>query len=128
METINGCTVIPSSASPEPAAFGPAEMDGAYRVLVVTVPAGQPAPPFPMHPNTDEAFYVAEGQAGFLLGDREVQVTGGGFVFVPRGMPHTAWNSGDSPLRGLILISPGDAEHVVSPSARGRSAGTPARP
>jgi quercetin dioxygenase-like cupin family protein len=122
METINGCTVIPSSDSPEPAAFGPAEINGAYRVLVVTIPAGQPAPPFHMHPHTDEAFYVAEGQASFLLGDSEAQVTGGGFVFVPRGMPHTAWNSADAPMRGLILISPGDAEHVFSPIDRPTSA------
>jgi mannose-6-phosphate isomerase-like protein (cupin superfamily) len=115
METVNGCTVIPSSDAPEPAAFGPAEMNGAYRVLVLTVPAGQPPAPFHMHPHTDEAFYVAEGEASFLLGDREVQVSGGGFVFVPRGTHHTAWNSADVPMRGLILISPGDAEHVFSP-------------
>src|SRR5215211_1790784 len=118
METINGCTVLPSSDSPEPAAFGPAEMDGAYRVLVVTVAAGQHAPPLHMHPHTDEAFYVAEGEASFLLGDREVRVSGGGFVYVPRGMHHTAWNSADALMRGLILISPGAAEHVFSPVGR----------
>jgi hypothetical protein len=30
---------------------------------------------------------------------------------VPRGMPHTVWNSGDRAVRWLILVSPGDAEH-----------------
>jgi hypothetical protein len=30
-------------------------------------------------------------------------------------MPHTVWNSGDRPLRGLILVSPGDAEHEFVP-------------
>ena len=115
METINGCTVIESSASSEPTTFGPAEMDGAYRALVGTIPAGQPAPPFHMHPATDEACYVAAGEASFLLGDREIVVTAGGFVFVPRGTPHTAWNSGDGPMLGLIVISPGGAEHVFSP-------------
>jgi mannose-6-phosphate isomerase-like protein (cupin superfamily) len=115
METINGCTVIPPSDSSEPTTFGPAEMDGAYRVLAGMIPAGQPAPPFHSHPHTDEAFYVADGEASFLLGDREVRVTSGGFVFVPRGMPHTAWNSGDGPMHGLIVISPGGAEHLFSP-------------
>ena len=115
MEMINGCTVIPPSEAPEPVNFGPAEMDGAYRVLAGTIPAGQPAPPFHVHPHTDEAFYVAAGEAKFLLGDREVRVTAGGFVFVPRGMPHTAWNSGDDPMLGLIVISPGGAEHVFAP-------------
>jgi hypothetical protein len=28
---------------------------------------------------------------------------------------HTVWNSGSDPVRGLILISPGDREHVVLP-------------
>lgn len=119
METINGCTVIAPSAAAEPAGFGPAETDGAYRVLAGTIPADQPAPPFHVHPHTDEAFYIAGGEATFLLGDREVQLTAGGFVFVPRGTPHTAWNSGDGPLLGLILISPGGAEHVFEPAEAG---------
>ena len=73
------------------------------------------APPLHLHPDTDEAFYVAEGDATFLLGDREVSVTSGGLVFVPRGTAHTVWNSGDGPVRGLIVISPGDAEHSFVP-------------
>jgi mannose-6-phosphate isomerase-like protein (cupin superfamily) len=72
METINGCTVIPPSEG-EPVSFGPDEMDGAYRVLAGTIRAGQPAPPFHVHPHTDEAFYIAAGEAKFLLGDREVR-------------------------------------------------------
>ena len=119
METINGCTVISSSEAAEPVEFGPAETDGAYRVLAGTIPRGQPAPPFHIHPHTDEAFHIASGAASFLLGDREVQITAGGFVFIPRGMPHTAWNSGDGPLLGLIVISPGGAEHVFQPAPSG---------
>jgi hypothetical protein len=34
-------------------------------------------------------------------------------------MPHTVWNSGDGPLRGLILISPGSAEHELVPVEAG---------
>jgi hypothetical protein len=30
-------------------------------------------------------------------------------------MPHTVWHSGDRPLRGLIVVSPGDAEHLLVP-------------
>jgi mannose-6-phosphate isomerase-like protein (cupin superfamily) len=112
METINGCTLIPPSEAPEPVSFGATETDGAYRVLAGTIPPGQPAPPFHVHPHTDEAFYIAGGEATFLLGDRQVRVTAGGFVFIPRRMPHTAWNSGDDPMLGLIIISPGGTEHV----------------
>ena len=116
METINGCTVITSSQAAEPISFGQAETDGAYRILAGTIPAGQPAPAFHVHPHTDEAFYVASGEITCLLVDREITVPDGGFVFIPRGTPHTAWNSGDAPMLGMIVISPGDAEHVFEPA------------
>jgi mannose-6-phosphate isomerase-like protein (cupin superfamily) len=115
VETINGCTVIPPSEAPEHASFGPAETEGAYVVVVGVFPPGEPGPPLHIHPNTDEAFYLASGEATFQLGDRELRVTGGGLVFVPRGTSHTVWNSGADPVRGLIVISPGDAEHLFVP-------------
>ena len=115
METINGCTVVPASEAPEPVHFGAAESQGAYVVIVGTFAAGQTAPPLHVHPHTDEAFYVARGEITCLLGDREIMVPAGGFVFIPRGTPHTAWNSGDAPMLGLIVSSPGGAEHVFEP-------------
>ena len=80
---------------------------------------GQSGPPLHTHPNTDETFYVADGEATFQLGDREVPATAGCLVFVPRGMPHTVWNSGDRPLRGVIIVSPGGAEHEFVPVEAG---------
>jgi oxalate decarboxylase/phosphoglucose isomerase-like protein (cupin superfamily) len=120
METINGCTVVSPSDAPEPMYFGPAETQGAYVVIVGAFPPGQTAPPLHVHPHTDEAFYIGDGNATFLLGDREVPATAGGLVFVPRGMAHTVWNSGDRPLHGLIVVSPGDAEHLLVPVEAGR--------
>lgn len=70
METINGCTVVPLSEAPEPMHFGPAETPGAYLAMVGTFPPGHPASPLHVHPHTDEAFYVADGEATFQLGDR----------------------------------------------------------
>src|SRR3954454_8855078 len=86
-----------SSEAAEPMSFGAAETDGAYSILADTIPAGHSAPAFHVHPRTDEAFYVASGEHTCLLGDREIKVTEGGFVFIPRGNSHTAWNSGDAP-------------------------------
>jgi mannose-6-phosphate isomerase-like protein (cupin superfamily) len=114
MEAINGCTVIRSTETPGPIRFGPAETNASYVVEVGLFPPGE-GPPLHLHPNTDEVFYVADGEATFQLGDREVQLGAGAFVFVPRGTAHTARVSGDGPLRGLILISPGDAEHELVP-------------
>ena len=80
--------------------------------MVGAMPAGDPGPPLHLHPSTDEAFYIAEGEMTFQLGDREVVAGAGAFVFVPRRMVHTARNSGPGPVRGLILLSPGGAEHI----------------
>ena len=115
MDTINGCIVVAPSEAPELVRFGPAETQGAYVIELGSFPPGHPVPPLHLHPHTDEAFYVADGDATFLLGDRELPVSAGGFVFVPSGTAHTVWNSGDRPVRGLILISPGDAEHELVP-------------
>jgi mannose-6-phosphate isomerase-like protein (cupin superfamily) len=93
------------------------ETEGTYVVEMLAVPPGDPAPPLHLHPNTDESFFVASGEATFLLGDREVSLTSGGFVFVPRGVAHTVWNSGNGLARGFLLISPGDVEHEFVPVA-----------
>jgi mannose-6-phosphate isomerase-like protein (cupin superfamily) len=119
VETINGCTVIPPVETPDPIPFGPDQTQAAYVVLSGIFPPGEPGPPPHLHPHTDEAFFLSEGEATFLLGDHEVEVSAGALVFVPRGTVHTVWNSGDTPIRGLILISPGEAEHEFVPAGDG---------
>ena len=103
--------MISSADAGEPTPFVPADTAGAYLAVVAVFPPGEPAPPLHLHPDTDEAFYLAEGEATLLLGDREILARGGDLVFVPRGTAHTVWNSGAIPVRGLIIISPGDAQH-----------------
>jgi quercetin dioxygenase-like cupin family protein len=115
METISGCTVMRSSEASEPVRLGPSEISGAYVVEVGMFYPGQPGPPLHLHPETDEMFYIADGNATFQLGDSELQLSTGGLVIVPRGTAHTVWNSEDRPVRGLILISPGDAQHEFVP-------------
>lgn len=121
METVNGATVVfadPDGLEAEgergPVTFGPGESDGAY-VMMIGVAPQSVGPPLHTHPQTDEAFYVASGVLTFKLGDRELDAPAGTFVFVPRGVVHTAWNSGPDPVRGLIILSPGTAEHTMEP-------------
>ena len=122
METINGVTVVfpdaggaVAEAARGPAVFGPADSGNAYVAWVGAMAADDPGPPLHIHPHTDEAFYIAEGELTFQLGERQVAAPAGSFVFVPRGVVHTAWNSGSGPMRGMLLLSPGDAEHIVQP-------------
>ncbi len=85
-------------------------------MLLGVVPAGHPAPPLHTHPHTDEAFYVADGELTVRLVDRDVAVRPGGFVYIPRGTAHTAWNSADGPMRGLIVLSPDRPSTCSCPS------------
>jgi mannose-6-phosphate isomerase-like protein (cupin superfamily) len=94
------------------AGLGPDVSSGAYRVIVGAIPSGDEGPPLHFHTQTDEAFYVAEGELTVVFPEREVVATPGTLVFIPRGVVHTARNSGSGPMRGLILISPGEAEHI----------------
>jgi uncharacterized cupin superfamily protein len=114
-ETISGCTVIRRSEASEPVRIGPSLVRGAFVVEAGMFPPGQAGPPLHLHPHTDEMFYVADGDATFHLGDSELQLSAGALVIVPRGTAHTVWNSGDRPVRGLLVISPGDAEHQFVP-------------
>lgn len=117
METINGTTVIlpdPGGAASE-AARGPVEFGPDRTGDYVAMPAGDQSPPLHIHPHTDEALYVAEGELTFRLGDRDVVAGAGSIVFVPRGIEHTARNSGTGPMRGMIILSPGAAEHLFLP-------------
>ena len=114
-ETIGGCTVIRPSEASEPVHVGASLVRGAFVLEAGTFPPGQAGPALHLHPHTDELFYIADGDATFQLGDRELQLSAGALVFVPRGTAHTVWNAGDRPLRGLLVISPGDAEHQFTP-------------
>jgi mannose-6-phosphate isomerase-like protein (cupin superfamily) len=123
LESIEGATVIfPAAGGPveeaareAPSMLGADVTDGAYRVLVGSIPAGYEGPPLHRHPHTDEAFYVAEGELTVVFPEREVVAPPGTLVFIPRGVVHTARNSGSRPMRGTIVISPGDAEHLFEP-------------
>ena len=42
-----------------------------------------------VHRETDELYYVIEGEHVFVCGDRELTVGPGGTVFLPHGVPHS---------------------------------------
>lgn len=57
--------------------FGAEETAGAYSVMIGEGPPGSPAPALHEHPTTDEAFYVAAGEASFQLEDEQILVPAG---------------------------------------------------
>ena len=89
-----------------------ARTDGRFALLDQRVPAGY-AVPLHVHRHEDEAWYVLEGEATFHCGDRVFAAGPGGWVFLPRGVPH-AFKVGPTGGRLLTFSAPaGFADFVA---------------
>lgn len=87
---------------------------GRFAVHEAAHPPGVPGPPAHSHPNSDEAFYVLEGQLRVLAGDEERIFGPGGFVLIPGGAPHTFATAGDRLARFLVIHAPGGFEQFFT--------------
>ena len=84
------------------------ETGGGFTVIETTNPPNA-GPPWHLHRNVDEAFYVLEGQYEFHCGSERIEAAPGAFVLLPRGVPHR-YQSGTDGGRVLMLFSPGGTE------------------
>ncbi|MGW2373630.1 MULTISPECIES: cupin domain-containing protein [Kitasatospora] len=82
---------------------------GQYSFYEVTVPAGQGSH-FHVHEDTDEAFYIVEGEFEIHLGDVVHRAPAGTVVYGPRGVVHAFRNTLDEPGRMLCVTTPGGIE------------------
>jgi quercetin dioxygenase-like cupin family protein len=87
-----------------------AETGGALAIWEVTTrPGGEPN--IHMH-EEDEIFYVLSGMITFRCGGRSFKVKDGGFVFLPRNIPHSyKINSDEVRLLGFSTPS-GFGDHI----------------
>ena len=99
MQTICGATFVFDQAG-EPDLIGNELTAGAYRVIVGRAPAGE-GPPMHIHPHADEGFCIGEGEMTFVFAERKVLAGAGSFVYVARGVEHTAHIT--KPLRELLI-------------------------
>ena len=61
--------------------------------------------PLHIHNEDDEAWYVLDGELCVRVDRDDVVVPAGEMVIVPRGTPHTYWNSQAGPTRYLLVIT-----------------------
>lgn len=66
------------------------------------------ATPYHRHHVEDEAFYVLEGEYTFVCDGVKTVVGPGGYIFLPRGIPHGIRVSSAVPATMLILAMPGN--------------------
>ena len=79
---------------------------GAFSMVHHTAPPGH-ATPYHLHHVEDEAFYILDGQFTFICDGKKTVVGPGGYMFLPRGIPHGIRVSGSTPSTMLILATPG---------------------
>lgn len=58
------------------------------------------------HASEDEMFYVLEGSITFRCGEESFHLEQGGFIFLPRGIPHGYAIESNDPVRLLVVTSP----------------------
>jgi quercetin dioxygenase-like cupin family protein len=79
---------------------------GAFSMVHQTTPPGH-ATPYHLHHQEDEAFYVLDGEFTFISDGQKTVLGPGGYIFLPRGIPHGIRCSSSNPSTKLILAMPG---------------------
>ena len=89
------------------------EETGSWGLSVETFPAGFGSA-LHVHPTEDSGFYVLSGQMKVIIGGAEMSAGPGGFIFLPRNVPH-AFKVGDgAPATWLNIQGPtGDFRRLV---------------
>ncbi len=79
---------------------------GAFSLVHHTAPPGH-ATPYHLHHEEDEAFFVLDGEFTFTCDGKKTIVGPGGYIFLPRNIPHGIKCTGPAPSTMLILAMPG---------------------
>lgn len=89
------------------------QTQNAYGLQEHVLAPGREPPPH-IHHAQDEAFYILEGTAMIMCGDRTWRVSAGSFVFLPKGIVHGFKIEGEALLKMLVITSPGGTAEFES--------------
>jgi mannose-6-phosphate isomerase-like protein (cupin superfamily) len=89
---------------------------GAYSMIEIVADPGNGVP-LHIHSKEDEHFIVVEGTLDIANGDRRWDAPAGTSVTVRRGVPHAWCNPSDTPLRMLVIFSPGQIDGLFRATA-----------
>jgi quercetin dioxygenase-like cupin family protein len=79
---------------------------GAYSLVHLTASPGFETP-YHLHHTEDESFYVLEGEFTFICDGKKTVLGAGGYIFLPRGVPHGFRSSSEKDGRLLTHVLPG---------------------
>jgi len=93
-----------------------AQTMGAYSVIEIVADPGNGVP-MHIHSKEEEHFIVVEGTLDIANGNRRWDALAGTSVTVRRGVPHAWSNPSDTPLRMLVVFSPGQIDGLFRATA-----------
>jgi mannose-6-phosphate isomerase-like protein (cupin superfamily) len=67
-----------------------------------------------LHANEDESMHLLEGELEVTIGDKKFPLTSGESYFAPRNIPHRLRNPSQTPVRSLLLTTPGGFDAFIS--------------
>ncbi|MEK1945912.1 MAG: cupin domain-containing protein [Ensifer adhaerens] len=113
MKKFTDAAVSPSGHGTQAMAFGrhvirmmAAHTGGSLGMFEAFVPAGE-GPPLHVHEREDEFFRVLAGRFGFWCAGDYVELTEGGCIALPRGVPHRFSNVGKTEGHLMVVVTPG---------------------
>lgn len=87
------------------------EVGGAYCVCEMTT---MPGDGVPLHVQRDEElYYILEGVLEMVAGERRISAAAESLIVIPPGVPHSFQNTGDTPVRALMLFRPGGFDEML---------------
>ena len=95
-----------------------ADTNGAYSVVEIVAETGD-STPMHVHQNEDEHFLILEGSARIAYGDKMLDAAAGETISLSRDIPHAWGNASASPLRMVVIASPGGCEEALRIIAKG---------
>jgi mannose-6-phosphate isomerase-like protein (cupin superfamily) len=101
-----------------------AETEGAFALLEATVPA-KATVPLHQHSREDETFYILEGTMQIECGGRTIKQGRNSTAFLPRNVPHSFTNPGETSAKMIIVITPGGFEKCLQELSKLPAGGPP---
>lgn len=86
---------------------------GSLGMFEAYVPAGE-GPTLHVHEREDELIRVLAGRFGFWCAGDYVELTDGGCIALPRGVPHRFRNIGKAEGHLMVVVTPGGFEDFFS--------------
>lgn len=102
-----------------------ADTNGAYSVVEI-LSDHLDSTPMHVHQNEDECIFVLEGMSRIAYGDKIFELAAGSSITLNRGIPHAWCNPSESPLRLLVVATPGGIEEILPIIAKGGDIDLPA--